>query len=126
MADHRINVGEGVSNSMSMEQRITTLEQVTEQVIVALRASNVARERIRQGAALRDQAMMELSASVDRLADTVRRMQVTVSRLEESGREIAEASQRSDEAVQALMAYLPITQAEIVRLDNRIDSIEEA
>ena len=111
---------------MSMEQRITTLEQVTEQVIVALRASNVARERIRQGAALRDQAMMELSASVDSLADTVRRMQVTVSRLEESGREIAEASQRSDEAVQALMAYLPITQAEIVRLDNRIDSIEEA
>ncbi len=111
---------------MSMEQRITTLEEVIERVTTALRQSNAARERLRQGAALRDQATLELGAAVDRLADTVQRMQGTLSRLEGSTQEIDEASKQSDEAMQALLAYLPISQAEIVRLDSRIDAIEGA
>ena len=118
---------------MSMEQRITTLEEVIERVTAALRQSNAARERLRQGAALRDQATLELGAAVDRSAEAIRRLddtvanlQGTLSRLEGSMQEIDEASQQSDEAVQALLAYLPISQAEIVRLDNRIDAIEGA
>ena len=116
---------------MSMEQRITTLEEVSERVLAALRASNAAMQRLRAGAVLRDQAMLELSAAVERSAEAIQRMQFavyglegTVSRLEESRQEIDEALQRNDEAVAALLAYLPITQAEIVRLDSRIDGIE--
>ncbi len=111
---------------MSMEQRLTTLEEVSARVIAALRASNAARERLSQGAALRDEAMLQLNAAVERLADSIRRLQVTMAGLEQSRQEIDEASARSEEAVNALLAYLPITQAEIVRLDTRIDSIEEA
>ncbi len=115
---------------MSMEQRLTTLEEVSARVIAALRASNAARERLSQGAAMRDQAMLELNAAVERSAESIRRMQlsissledtvaslqVTMSGLEQSRQEIDEASARSEEAVNSLLAYLPITQAEIVRL----------
>ena len=38
--------------------------------------------------------------------------------------EVAESLDRHEETLQAPLAYLPITQADIVRLDNRIDSIE--
>lgn len=53
-------------------------------------------------------------------------MQASIARLQDSSQEISEALQRNDDAIQALLAYLPITQAEIVRLDNRIDAIESA
>ena len=49
-----------------------------------------------------------------------------MSGLEQSRREIDEVCAQSEEAVNALLAYLPITQTEIERLDTRIDSIEEA
>ena len=111
---------------MSMEQRITTLEEVSERVITALRSSNAAIRRFQEGAALRDQAMLELNAAVERSAEAIQQMQTSISRLEESGQDVEEALERHDEAVQALLAYLPITQAEIVRLDNRIDAIEGA
>ena len=111
---------------MSMEQRITTLEDVYERVTAALQSSNESIQRLRAGAALRDQAMLELAAAVDRSAESVLRMHASISRLEESSREIDQALERNEEAIQALLAYLPITQAEIVRLDNRIDSIEGA
>lgn len=111
---------------MSMEQRITTLEEVTERVVAALRSSNAALQRYHQGAVLRDEAMLELNAAVERSAEAIQRAQGSIGRLEESAQEMAEALQRQDEAVQALLAFVPITQAEIVRLDSRIDAIEGA
>ena len=111
---------------MSMEQRITTLEEVYERVLAALRSSNAAMGRLREGAALRDQAMLELGAAVERSAQAIQQMRLSISRLEESSLSVDEALERHDQALQALLAYLPITQAEIVRLDNRIDAVEGA
>lgn len=68
--------------------------------------------------------MLELGAAVERSAESVLRMQASIARLEESSREMDQALEGNEEAIRALLSYLPITQAEIVRLDNRIDSIE--
>ena len=104
---------------MSMEQRVTTLEEVNRLVIGALREANEAMQRYNQSmlryeeaAAIRDEAIRGLTASLERL--------------EEANRESAAASERLDSAVQALLAFVPITQAEVVRLDSRIDNIEGA
>ena len=104
---------------MPMEQRITTLEEVSQLVIAALRESNAAMQRYNQSmrryeeaAAIRDEAIRGLTASLERL--------------EEANRESAAASERLDSAVQALLTFVPITQAEIVRLDSRIDRVEGA
>lgn len=104
---------------MAMEQRVTTLEEVNRLVIGALREANEAMQRYNQSmlryeeaAAIRDEAIRGLTASLERL--------------EEANRESAAASKRLDSAVQALLAFVPITQAEVVRLDSRIDNIEGA
>lgn len=83
---------------MSMEQRITTLEEVTQLLISAQRDINATARRLRAAHDLYQEAMLEVAESLD----------------------------RHEETLQALLAYLPITQAEIVRLDNRIDAIEGA
>ena len=83
---------------MSMEQRITTLEEVTQLLIAAQRDINATARRLRAAHELYQEAMVEVADSLD----------------------------RHEATLQALLAYLPITQAEIVRLDNRIDSIEGA
>ena len=85
-----------------MEQRITTLEEVAELLINAQRDISSSVRRFREAHAL---------------AHTLH---------EESMLEVAEILDRQDETLQALLAYLPITQAEIVRLDQRIDSVENA
>ena len=83
---------------MPMEQRITTLEEVTQLLITAQRDINASVRRFRAAHALYEEAMAEVADMLD----------------------------RQDETIQALLTYLPITQAEIVRLDNRIDAIEGA
>ena len=87
---------------MSIEQRISTLEEVSHLLISASR---------------------RLHESVKRLQASLREAE---RRLEQDMREVSEALQRSEEAMEALMAFVPITQAEIVRLDHRIDVIEGA
>ena len=83
---------------MSTEQRITTLEEVTELLITAQRDINATVQRLRAAHVMYEAAMVEVADLLD----------------------------RQDTTIQALLAYLPITQQEIVRLDNRIDSIEGA
>ena len=83
---------------MSMEQRITTLEEVTQLLIAAQREINATARRLRAAHELYQSAMLEFAESLDRHEETLR----------------------------ALQAFVPITQAEIVRLDNRIDSVEGA
>ena len=70
--------------------------------------------------------MQRLGASVQRQAESVERLRDTMQRLEEADQDAVEALDRHDEIIQALLAFVPLTQAEIVRLDNRIDSIEGA
>ena len=87
---------------MSMEQRVSALEDASALIISATRALN--------------ESVQRLEATVE-LHERMRQQELS---------ELAEAIRRSDEAVQALQAFVPITQAEVVRLDNRIDSIEGA
>ena len=129
---------------MSMEQRITTLEDIAQIVLAELRRSNEAMQRYRAAAILRDEAMLQLADSVDamqvsnqrldasnqqlresmaRSESAVRRMRATMEQLQEASREEAEAIERHGRAIQALMSMVPVTQAEIVRLDSRIDSL---
>ena len=115
---------------MSMEQRITTLEDIAQIVLAELRRSNEAMQRYRAAAILRDEAMLQLADSVDALQasmerseSAVRRMRATMEQLQEASREEAEAIERHGRAIQALMSMVPVTQAEIVRLDSRIDSL---
>ncbi len=100
-----------------MEQRITTLEEVSQTAIAALRGFNEAMRRYYAASVLRDEAMLQA-------ADAIQQLQVTMGRLQEASREEAEALERQDEAIRALLALVPVTQAEIVRLDSRIDKIE--
>ena len=87
---------------MSMEQRISALKDASILIISATRALN--------------ESVQRLEATVAR-SERLRQQELS---------ELAEAIRRSDEAVQALQAFVPITQAEIVRLDNRIGAIEGA
>ena len=103
---------------MSMEQRITTLEEVSQMVIVALQGFNESMRRYEVAAALRDEAMLQASEAIQRL-------QATLERLDQAAEEARAALESQDEAVQALLAFVPVTQAEIVRLDSRIDRIED-
>ena len=125
---------------MSMEQRITTLEEVTERVLAALRGYDQAMRRYYAASALRDEAMLQaanaiqqlevttqqLQATTQQLQATTQQLQATMGRLQEASREEAEALEHQDEAIRALLGFVPVTQAEIVRLDSRIDNIEGA
>lgn len=97
---------------MSMEQRITTLEEVSQLVIGALREAN--------------EAMQRYNAAMRRTEESMRQYEAAAARRDEAIRESAVALERLDAAVQALPAFVPVTQAEIVRLDSQIDSIEGA
>ena len=129
---------------MSMEERITTLEEVSQLVITALRAFNDAMRRYEAAAARREEAMRRYEAAAARREEAVRQavrqyeaaaarseeatreLAGTMERSEEQTQELADAMERQNEAVQALMAFVPVTQAEIVRLDSRIDRIDGA
>ena len=95
---------------MTMEQRITTLEEVSGLLIAASRALNESVQRL------------------EALADASQRRREEYERQQaEEMRELTAAVRRSDAAVQALLAFVPVTQAEkIVRLDSRIDRVEGA
>ena len=76
--------------------------------------------------ALRDESMLQAADAIQQLQVTTQQLQVTMERLQEASREEAEALEYQDEAIRALLAFVPVTQAEIVRLDSRIDNIEGA
>ncbi len=115
---------------MSMEERITTLEEVSQLVITALRAFNDAMRRYEAAAARREeavrQAVRQYEAAAARREEATRELAGTMERSEEQTQELADAMERQNEAVQALMAFVPVTQAEIVCLDSRIDRIDGA
>ena len=95
---------------MSTEQRISTLEEVSQLLVSALRSFNESMRRYEAAAARRDEAILLMGEAIERL--------------QESGRETADTVARREDSMRALQAFVPLTQAEIVRLDNRIDQIE--
>ena len=106
---------------MSTEQRITTLEEVSRLLIAASRGLNESVQRLEALAEASERRRQEYERQRQ---EYERQRQEYEGQQEEEMRELAAAVRQSDEAVQALLAFVPVTQAEIVRLDSRIDSIE--
>ena len=89
---------------MAMERRITTLEEFS---VIAV------------------QAMQEFDAAILRLEAANRETRAAIARLDEANLETRAAVERSHASVQRLMEFIPVIQAEVVRLDSRIDGIGE-
>ncbi len=88
-----------------MERRITSLEEFS---MIAARA------------------MQEFDAAILRLEAANRETRAAIVRLEAANLETGAAVERSHASVQRLMEFIPVIQAEVVRLDSRVDGIEGA
>ena len=88
---------------MAMERRIDALEEISRLLTTAMRGMN---------------------ESLQRLEALERQREALERQREETLRELSAAVRRTDAAIQALLAFVPVTQAEIIRLDHRIDQIE--
>lgn len=115
---------------MTMEQRVLTLEEVSQLLIAASRGLNESVQRLEAFADAHESRRLELERQrqeYERQRQEYESRRLEYERQQEHEmRELAAAVQRSDQAVQALLAFVPVTQAEIVRLDSRIDNIEGA
>ena len=87
-------------------------------VVAALQCFNESMRRYEVAAALRDEAMLQSSEAIQRL-------QAALDPSDQAAQEVRAALSRQDGALQALLAFVPVAQAEIVRLDSRIDRIED-
>ena len=97
---------------MSMEQRTTSLEKALQLAITGLRASDAAMRRYEAVVALRGEAIRQSADALERTSGEMR--------------ELASVAERREEAVEALLAFVPVARTEIVRLDSRINQIEGA
>lgn len=116
---------------MSTERRLDALEEISRLLIAASRGMNDSIQRMeameRQRAAMLQElseSMELLSASMEKLSASVRRLDAMAQEREQLLRELSESIQITNEAIQALMGFVPITQAEIIRLDHRLDRLE--
>ena len=71
-----------------------------------------------------DVAMIRSQEAVQRLNVAVEQSREAVQRLDAAVEQLKESSERRAQTMQALLQYMPVLQAEIVRLDNRIDEAQ--
>ena len=88
--------------AMAMERRVDALEEISQLLITAMRGMNESLQRLE---------------ALERQREALERQRA------ETLRELSAAVRRTDAAIQALLAFVPVTQAEIIRLDHRIDQI---
>ena len=88
-----------------MERRITALEEIS---------------------LLTVQALQEFDVSMLRAEASIRRSQALIRELEASVEDLGVAVRRMEVSVKALSEFVPVTQAEVIRLDERINRIEGA
>jgi hypothetical protein len=88
-----------------MERRINALEEIS---LIAV------------------QALQEFDVSMLRAEASIRRSQASIRELEVSVEELGVAVRRMEVSVKALTEFVPVTQAEVIRLDDRINRIEGA
>ena len=101
---------------MTMERRIDALEEISGLLITAMRGMNESIQRLEFLERQREDMMLQMSESL-------RRLDALSLQRENTLQELSASVRRTDEAIQALMAFVPVTQAEIIRLDDRIDQI---
>ena len=82
---------------------------------------------------LATQALVEFDVSMRRAEASIRRQQELNQRLEESNQglnasveDLSAAVGRLEATVEALVEFVPVIQAEVIRLDDRIDRVEGA
>ena len=102
---------------MTMERRMEAIEEISRLLINASRGMNESIQRLETLQRQRADTLQELSASV-------RRLEILDRQREEQLQALSESIRVTNEALQSLMAFVPETQAEIIRLDSRIDQIE--
>ena len=100
-----------------MERRITSLEEFSVIAVQAMQEFDAAILRL-------EAANRETRAAILRLEAANRETGAAVLRLEAMNLETQAAVERSHATVQRLMEFIPVIQAEVVRLDSRIDGIE--
>jgi hypothetical protein len=88
-----------------MERRINALEEIS---LIAV------------------QALQEFDVSMLRAEASIRRSQASIRELEVSVEELGVAVRRMEVSVKALTEFVPVIQAEVIRLDDRINRIEGA
>ena len=109
---------------MTMERRMEAIEEISRLLINASRGMNESIQRLETLQRQREGTLQELSASVQELSASVRRLETSDREREETLQALSESIRVTNEALQSLMAFVPETQAEIIRLDSRIDQIE--
>ena len=102
---------------MTMERRMEAIEEISRLLINASRGMNESIQRLETLQRQREGTLQELSASV-------RRLEILDREREETLQALSESIRVTNEALQSLMAFVPATQAEIIRLDSSIDQIE--
>ena len=102
-----------------MERRITSLEEFSIIAAQAMQEFDAAILRL-------EAANRETRAAIVRLEAANRETRAAIVRLEAANLETRAAVERSHASVQRLMEFIPVIQAEVVRLDSRVDGIEGA
>jgi hypothetical protein len=90
---------------VTVERRITALEEISMLTV---------------------QALQEFDVSMLRAEASIRRSQASIRELEVSVEELGVAVRRMEVSVKALTEFVPVIQAEVIRLDDRINRIEGA
>ena len=109
---------------MTMERRMEAIEEISRLLIAASRGMNDSIQRLETLQRQREGTLQELSDTVEGLSASVRRLETMERQREEQLQALSESIRVTNEALQSLMAFVPETQAEIIRLDSRIDQIE--
>ena len=109
---------------MTMERRMEAIEEISRLLINASRGMNESIQRLETLQRQRAGMLQELSDTVQALSASVRRLEILDRQREEQLQALSESIRVTNEALQSLMAFVPETQAEIIRLDSRIDQIE--
>jgi predicted nucleic acid-binding Zn-ribbon protein len=95
-----------------MERRINALEEISLIAVQALQEFDV--------------SMLRAEASIRRSQASLRELDASLRALEASVEEFGVAVRRMEVSVKALTEFVPVIQAEVIRLDDRINRIEGA
>ena len=115
-----------------MQRRIAALEEISLLATQALVEFDVSMRRAEASIRRQQELNQRVDESIRRLeewnepTESIRRLEESNQGLNASVEELSAAVRRSEATVQALVEFVPVIQAEVIRLDDRIDRVEGA